>query len=106
MQTVYIAGPITNVNGYEYEFKRKEQELKKLGYKVFNPVPIGQKYKRLQGDREIKHEEYMKVCLPYLLQSDYITLLNGWEKSEGATFEKETAKVCGIPILKARAIDG
>ena len=76
MMRVYIAGPISGVEGYRTIFKGAADLLRAKGYDVINPaelcdvLPTGASY-----------EEILNVCLHTLLpMADYVALLPGWEK--------------------------
>lgn len=101
MQIVYIAGPITGVENYEENFKQRENELKKMGFKVINPAEKGKVLEKILG-RQPKHEEYMNYLLPYVLQATSISLLKGWELSKGARLEYDVAMGTGKTILDVK----
>jgi len=102
--TVYIAGPISSDPDYEKKFKEREMLLKNAGHQVMNPATIGKEIEKFYRGVKIKHSTYMKFLLPYLCRADAISMLDGWEKSEGAKFEFETAKICEIPIIEIKPL--
>jgi hypothetical protein len=89
--TVYIAGKVTGlaIDQVWNRFEKKEFELMKRGYEVFNPV-------RMVGDllmgREDTWENIMRYCLLTMLTCDEVYMLNDWKKSEGAKLEHHVAE--------------
>ena len=104
MKTVYIAGPITRIENYEENFKKRENELLRMGFKVINPVEKGRILEKSLG-RQLKHEEYMQFLIPYVLQATSISLLKGWELSKGARLEYDVAMGTGKTILDVKVFD-
>lgn len=85
---VYISGSITSNKDYEKQFKNKEEELKKLGHAVINPVKnLGFSYR-----------EYIDMALCELFKCDVIYMLKGYEESKGALLELQYAKTVGMTI--------
>ena len=90
---IYISGQITGLPVAEYteKFSRAEAELKAKGYDVVNPLrnglPSGARW-----------QEQMKTDIRLLLDCQAIYLLANWEKSIGATLEREIAKGLGLII--------
>jgi len=89
---IYIAGRITgDVENARQVFKRKEQELTERGYEVINPFSLPHK----DG---ATWEDYMKVCIQYLMECDEIYMLQEWEYSKGASIERNLAEAVGIEV--------
>ena len=92
---IYISGQITGLSVEEYteRFNRAEAYLTGKGYEVINPlrngIPSGARW-----------QEQMKADIRLLLDCGAIYLLANWEKSIGATLEREIAKGLGLIIGK------
>lgn len=108
---VYIAGPIAGYeNGNRERFEKAEKILTEQGYEAVNPHKI-EPYDHngpcpemgyFPGENDRQHTSsccFMRTDLRALLSCDYIYLLQGWRESKGASFEAQTAQVCGIPAF-------
>ena len=95
---VYIAGKITGEpeEACRDKFLAAERRLRLNGYQPVNPFRYGQE----RGTDETTWNEYMKLCIPKLLECDAILLLPDWKDSEGAKFEKLIADKLNIKILE------
>lgn len=82
MPKVYISGAITGTKDYMERFAQAEKELTERGYSVINPAKVN-----AQLPDDTTYEEYMKMSLAMLDMCDYICMLDGWEKSNGACLE-------------------
>lgn len=102
MDKLYLAGPITGVDGFEALFGLAEDELVRHGYVVRNPCKV---------ESQTSWEAYMRVTMLLLLQSEGLATMDGWERSRGAAFEVYAACQFGMPIASwqhwcnARALD-
>lgn len=92
---VYISGPITGHADYKEKFDLAEVKLRLTGHEVINPAHLNHVM-----PSDATHEEYMKICLELLEMADVICLLEGWEKSHGASIEYGYARAMGKAILK------
>lgn len=91
---MYISGPITGTDDHEMRFAKAEAYLKKLGFSVINPEPLG-----AVMPEDAKHEEFMKICYPLLDLADFIYMLNDWDISTGAALEMQYAIQNKIGII-------
>lgn len=83
---VYLSGPITGTDDYKERFKDLQTKLSGLGYEVINPVELTAYLS--EGSTWVT---YMEVCLPVIAVCDYVYLMDGWEKSDGARIERTVA---------------
>lgn len=94
-RTVYVAGPMTGYQGYNFPaFNGAEERLKLFGYDVLNPARHG------AGQT---WEWYMRADIRHVLDADAIYLLPGWEASRGARLEVHVAHALGVPTIAASA---
>lgn len=109
---LYIAGPITGVDGYKSLFTRADEVLRFTGYETRNPTKCAplrtpqekaKPYSRFTPGRrppEPSWHDYMRQCLRTIAQVDGVALLDGWEDSRGASWEHRIAtEVLAIPCL-------
>lgn len=92
---VYIAGPVTGVEGYEKNFREAEEKLRLAGYEPVNPVAPG-----LVPGAEYRY--YIDRGILMLMECDYIYLMKGWQYSEGAKLEARYGKICGLKRIVFR----
>lgn len=94
---IYVAGPMTGIAGFNYPaFNAAAEELAVRGYEVLNPV-----------DAELANptpgtpqawDWYMRRAIAMVIQADALSVLPGWQKSEGANLEVEIATQLGLDI--------
>lgn len=107
-ETVYIAGPMRNRPGFNFDaFFRKQRELEEEGKIVFNPAEHD-----TQAHPEIDFANngplpngFMREALAWdcarICESDAIYLLDGWFESEGVTrIELPLAEVLGLKVYQ------
>lgn len=92
----YIAGPMTGYAEFNHPaFHAKAAELRAAGEDVINPA---------EHDAEIGLDQpwdsYLRRDLVLLAERcDKIVLLEGWEKSNGATLERYVGEQLGMTIV-------
>lgn len=90
---VYIAGPVTGVPGYQIHFAKAEKLLESKGFEAVNPVAPG-----LVAGKGYRY--YINRGLRMLEDCDFIAMLPGSERSEGARLELHYATLVGLPIMQ------
>ena len=106
---IYISGTITGLERAVYcaNFEKKEKELLRSGYQVFNPVKEAQNLEqRIEKtfQRQPTYEEYMDFSIRGLLDCDGICQLNDWKESNGAKCEYQVATSCGKIFVKTKIL--
>ena len=101
---VYIAGPMTGIEEYNYPaFNAAAARWRAAGWQVFNPaeheLPTAEQEASLTVD-EIR-ALYMRKDIEWVMQSDAVALLPGWQNSKGAQAEVAVARILNLPILDA-----
>jgi hypothetical protein len=89
---VYLMGPMRGLPDHNAErFYSAASQLKAMGFSVFNPAEF------------IDDSKTIAQCLdfdvPYLIKSDFLLALPGWQFSEGAIAEHAVANTLNIPTL-------
>lgn len=91
--TIYIAGPMTGYEDYNFPaFNKVAEELRNKGYIVFNPAEHGV----VEG---AEWEDYMAFDLTQLGQCGIIYMLKGWQMSRGACLEQLIATSLNMKIV-------
>ena len=90
---VYIAGPVTGIPGYQIHFAKAEKVLESKGFEPVNPVAPG-----LVAGKGYRY--YINRGLRMLEDCDFIAMLPGSERSEGARLELHYATLVGLPIMQ------
>lgn len=104
-RTVYLGGPMRGHKEYNFPaFFRAAEKLRKGGWQVLSPaendVKNGFAYQLADGD-EPEDFDWVKAFgwdLQSILIADGLVLLEGWEKSKGATLERKVAKFMRKPV--------
>lgn len=97
---IYVAGKL---NDYACEYLsnvhkmiKTARMLREHGFAVY--VPCND---LIEGvvDGEFQYKDYFDNSQPWLLSSDAVFLVPGWETSEGTNREKKLAEENGIPVF-------
>lgn len=91
-KVIYLSGPITSVENYKQKFNYAIDKIMSLGYHfIINPS--------VMGDEKWSWEKNMRLVLADMVaRADIIYMLPDWERSRGATWEKEIADMLKIPV--------
>ena len=100
---VYVAGPMRGYENWNYPlFNRATEALRRTGAFVVNPVEIS----RFAGTpEEIERNpsllfHLLEADIALLKTCDAIVLLPGWEWSDGARQELQTALAAGLGVFE------
>lgn len=97
---VYIAGPMTGIEEFNYPaFGRAAERFRGLGHTVTSPHEVAHDDNGIRGS--IRHADYVRRDLRELLQCDAIALLPGWQASKGAKLEVQVATELGFTFYDA-----
>jgi hypothetical protein len=100
MRTVYLAGPMSKIEGWNYPaFHAAAERLRRQGYTVVNPAELH------ASPDTITWEEAMRVDIPALMACDAIALLPGWKESRCARLEAFVAQEVGIRVVCAETLE-
>lgn len=98
VRSVYLAGPMTGHDEYNYPaFHRIAKRLRERGYDVFNPAELTEKPGMLT------RANYLRVDVSWIAaNADGVVAMLGWERSRGARLEV----LLGLELgLKVWAVD-
>lgn len=98
---IYICGPVTGTVDADIRFADAEARLK-MQYPeadVINPVSLCTRLTQAYKPKVPDWEDYMSLCFPYLLRSDNVYLLPGWERSKGCRVEIAIAHALNIKVM-------
>ncbi len=75
---------------------RVTADLMSLGYLPFCPHT---NFAFIEQVSSLTYEDVMKACLQMIAWSDAVYMIRGWEKSTGASREREWARDLNLPIF-------
>lgn len=106
MIKVYLSGKISGLEKevYEAQFYKAEQFYKGCGFDVVNPCRISDAI--LKNNPNASYEDFMQADLKALADCTHISMLEGWETSNGAKREKAEAQRLGLEIMHLKLIGG
>lgn len=107
---IYIAGPIKGVDPEEAKkrFSKAESKLIDTGFVVINPLKYVEHINagRRRDDLPVltdedaeSRKEILKHCVSIMALCDNIYMMRGWERSEGATLERNVAHLMGKAVV-------
>ena len=88
---IYLAGPITGVEGYRGRFAVARRQCETKGHRVMDPSVLPEGF---------DWQDYMPICLAMLQCCEAICLLPGWEQSRGAQKELRMALYWGKTVYR------
>lgn len=92
---LYLAGPMTGYKDLNFpHFHAVADLLRRQGHEVINPAEVN-------SDPTMAWEDCMRKDIAVLVTCEGIALLDGWEKSRGATLEHHIARSLSMHVLCA-----
>ena len=89
---LYIAGPMTGLREFNYpEFHRVDALLRRAGHQTINPA-------RHEVRPDWTWADYMRHGIRDVTEAQGLALLDGWERSKGATLERDIADALALPV--------
>lgn len=93
MKRIYIAGPMTGFPELNFpSFHAAAARIREMGHDAVNPAEIN-------PDKGMSWKDCMKTDIAALVTCDAIHLLDGWEKSKGATLEAHIAERLELEVF-------
>ena len=116
MPKVYIAGPMTGIEAFNFPaFDKARDQWRKAGWQVVSPADLTREYWKQNFGEEFDpynpdpriaaggdiYREFLRGDVAALAWCDTIALLPGWEKSSGCAKELTVAKVLKLDVADA-----
>jgi hypothetical protein len=100
--TLYIAGPMTAMDNYNFpNFFKAERALVKMGHVPINPARHDKEV-GFDETKDVVTQEYLRTVMAWDLgqvcRADGVVVLSGWHKSRGARAEVAAARAVRIPV--------
>lgn len=93
MTRIYIAGPMTGYPELNFPFfNAAAKSLREQGHDVVNPAEI-------VNDKSADWQTCMRADIAQLVTCDGVRLLEGWERSRGASLEAHIAHSLGMRLV-------
>lgn len=94
MAVIYLAGPMTGIENYNYPaFMKAASHLRDLRHTVLNPAEF------FDQNLILPRAVYMKRGIENLITAEYVAVLPGWENSRGSQLEVDVARQCGLSVI-------
>lgn len=106
-QKCYLAGPMRGYPEYNFPaFYAAAKSLRDRGIEVWSPAENDVHADGFDPTKDTAQPmvHYMKRDLPAVLDADFVAVLPGWERSQGASLEVHVARTCGIPVRDAATL--
>jgi hypothetical protein len=98
---------MTGYDEFNYPaFHDAAMRLRGMGFEVISPAELNpiEPDLRIDDDYHARlYPSFIKRDIAALMECDHICLLDGWERSKGATLEHHVAMVLGIERIKLYA---
>jgi len=113
MKSVYIAGPMTGIEQYNFPaFDKAAKFFRNLGWTVVSPADADRDAGMHPDQLPFNHDwsqlpdacstrQFAQRDMPLLMSCDAIAMLPGWVDSSGAMAEWGVAAWIGMPVLDA-----
>jgi hypothetical protein len=99
--TVYLAGPMSGIDGYNFnEFHSAAASLREHGIVVISPAETA------GGVKHLPREMYFRYDFSVINVVDAVVVLPVWELSRGATAEVVHATEISVPVYEYHATRG
>jgi nucleoside 2-deoxyribosyltransferase len=103
MTTVYVAGPMRGIEKHNFPaFDAARDRLLAAGFTVISPADLDRELGITEDtpEQEVNIREVLKKDMGAICdQCDAMVLLDGWQRSLGATAEAYLAEAIGIPVV-------
>ena len=103
MKRIYVAGPYSSDNiidtlDYMREGQRMATRVLLAGFAPWCPWIDFHYQLQLRDDEELTVDNYYEYSITWLVVSDAMLVMPGWQYSKGTLKEIEIARALGIPI--------
>jgi Domain of unknown function (DUF4406) len=104
----YVAGPMTGYDAFNYPaFDAARDLLVSEAWNVINPADLDRinldiDFSVMTGKEDLGHlsKKFARQDIASLLIAEAVFLLDGWQKSTGATNEAGIASMLGVPVYE------
>lgn len=101
---IYLAGPMRGYKNWNWpHFDRVADDLRRQGHTVWSPAEYDRELGLTDDETKPLPDGFLRKAFSAdvraISESDTIVMLQGWEKSEGATLELGIARMLGLKVL-------